>query len=82
MNIKANDKVEANVVEPVLANGQAIKEIQASTCKNTISESDELSLSMVYAPYQSWQNLYDEETGLSRGTIFKDLDKPLCTAGR
>ncbi len=31
---------------------------------------------MVYSPYQSFENLYDEETGFTRGTIFKCLDLP------
>lgn len=34
------------------------------------------SLAMVYSPHQHWRNLYDEETGLTRGTIFEELDKP------
>ena len=33
-------------------------------------------LAMVYSPVQEWQNLYDNEMGLSHGTIFKDLDLP------
>ena len=33
-------------------------------------------LASVYAPLQAWQELYDAETGLSRGTIFKELDLP------
>ena len=38
-------------------------------------------LASVYAPLQKWQNLYDNETGLSRGTIFKELEKPFLGAG-
>ncbi len=37
---------------------------------------DGVSLAMVYSPYQRWQNVYDCDKGLSRGTIFRDLDKP------
>lgn len=33
-------------------------------------------LAMVYSPVQEWKNLYDNEMGLSHGTIFKDLDLP------
>ena len=33
-------------------------------------------LAMVYSPVQHWQGLYDGEMGLSRGTIFKELDLP------
>ncbi|MBO5415657.1 MAG: spore coat associated protein CotJA [Clostridia bacterium] len=36
-------------------------------------------LASVYAPIQEWRNLYDNETGFNRGTIFKELDLPfLC----
>ncbi len=42
--------------------------------KNGIEDAS--SLAMVYAPIQKWNNLYDIETGISRGTIFKELDKP------
>lgn len=33
-------------------------------------------LAMVYSPCQKWRDLYDPETGFSRGTIFKELDLP------
>lgn len=36
----------------------------------------EYPLAMVYSPIQEWRELYDNETGLSRGTIFKELDLP------
>ncbi len=34
------------------------------------------SLAMVYAPVQVWQNTYDPQMGLSRGTLFRELDMP------
>jgi len=39
------------------------------------------SLAMVYSPVQEFTDLYDPEEGLCRGTIFKQLDKPL-TVGK
>ena len=33
-------------------------------------------LAMVYSPVQKWQNIYDGETALVRGTIFEELDLP------
>ena len=38
-------------------------------------------LAMVYSPHQQWENIYEVETGLSRGTIFKCLDFPFMHAG-
>jgi len=35
-----------------------------------------VSLAMMYVPYQRFENLYDEEKALSRGTLFAELDMP------
>lgn len=37
---------------------------------------DGFPLASVYAPTQVFRNLYDRETALHRGTIFKELDLP------
>lgn len=37
---------------------------------------DSYPLAMVYAPKQAFENLYDREMWLSKGTIFKALDFP------
>lgn len=33
-------------------------------------------LGMVYSPYQEWRNIYDTETALRQGTLFRELDMP------
>ncbi len=38
--------------------------------------SDGMPLAMVYSPCQIWRGIYDCETALRRGTLFKELDKP------
>lgn len=40
------------------------------------TDTKQKTLSMVYSPYQKWQNIYDSKTGLKNGTIFQDLDMP------
>ena len=35
-----------------------------------------MSLAMVYSPCQEFEDLYDHNEGLRRGTIFRALDKP------
>ena len=35
-----------------------------------------LSLAMAFVPSQRWQNIYEVNVALARGTIFADLDKP------
>lgn len=42
----------------------------ALSCPNGVS------LAMVYAPEQPFAGLYEVEEGLTRGTIFRQLDKP------
>ena len=39
-----------------------------------------ISLAMSYVPDQSFENLYDETTALSRGTLFRSLDFPFYGA--
>ena len=46
---------------------------------NTVSESTPLA--MAYFPYQRFGDLYEPETALSEGTIFRKLDKPFEAAG-
>ena len=31
---------------------------------------------MAYVPWQQWQDIYEPETALARGTIFPDMDLP------
>ena len=33
-------------------------------------------IGMAYVPIQPWENIYDLNEALSRGTQFRDLDKP------
>jgi len=35
-----------------------------------------VSLAMMYVPYQRFENLYEPDKALERGTLFKDLDLP------
>lgn len=44
-----------------------------SNC-NRVSDGE--ALAMVYSPCQNWCGIYDPETALRRGTLFKALDKP------
>lgn len=39
-------------------------------------------IGMGYIPWQSWNCTYDAHRGLMSGTIFPELDKPFCAAGR
>ena len=47
---------------------------------NTVSESTPLA--MAYFAYQRFNDLYEPETALTEGTIFRKLDKPFEAGGR
>ena len=38
-------------------------------------------LAYAYVPVQRWRMLYDTDKGLTRGTIFEELDKPMEVYG-
>lgn len=35
-----------------------------------------VSLAMAYVPYQNYENVYDDEKALEKGTLFASLDLP------
>jgi len=37
----------------------------------------QISLAMLYVPYQRWDKLYSEQEALERGTLFRALDLPV-----
>ncbi len=37
-------------------------------------------LAMVYSPKQFWHDAYEPDEALMRGTLFRELDKPILTA--
>ena len=37
---------------------------------------DIFSLAMAYVPHQPWEEIYEADIGLERGTIFRQLDFP------
>ena len=36
------------------------------------------AMAMVYAPYQTWKDIYDPQKALCKGTVFEELFKPFC----
>ncbi len=39
-------------------------------------------LAMVYSPYQQFDNLYEPEEAICKGTLFAELDKPFYGSRR
>ena len=60
------------------AMGAAPEQIEgcADNCKTGKCPLTGYPLAMVYSPEQGFENLYEPEDGLSRGTIFAALDFP------
>ncbi len=48
---------------------------QNGSCCEELS-SQPIALAMAYVPMQRWQNIYEPDLALERGTIFSELDKP------
>lgn len=46
------------------------------TCNPASAPGDQMTIGMGYVPWQKWQNIYDLDEALKRGTIFEELDKP------
>lgn len=38
-------------------------------------------IGMAYVPWQKWRDIYDADTALKQGTIFKELDLPFGKIG-
>ena len=47
-----------------------------AVCTNDAEVTVYPSLAMVYIPRQVFREIYDYDVALSRGTIFRELDKP------
>ena len=45
-------------------------------CNPVNAPVDQMTIGMGYVPWQKWQNIYDMDEGIKRGTIFEELDKP------
>jgi len=59
-------------------NTKPMTECVLSPKVNGMMPLDSLPLAMGYVPVQKWENLYDPETALDRGTLFCCLDLPFC----
>lgn len=53
-------------------------ERRRTTCENCVNDERMrgFPLAMAYVPWQEWEELYDEDTALTAGTLFRALDLP------
>ena len=87
--ISPRDRVNEALIRRVLDNSA-----KATCCEGACDVSHEESdhratwgleafpLASVYAPLQSWKDVYDLDVGFTRGTIFKELDLPFVCGER
>lgn len=45
-------------------------------CNKKTGKVDYMEIGMCYVPWQKWEDIYDIDKALERGTIFAQLDKP------
>lgn len=55
---------------------RAVNTQNAQTGPGFVINHNLLALAMGFVPDQVWQNIYNDDVALARGTIFADLDKP------
>lgn len=53
-----------------------IRQAEENTSSFDATLLENLPLAMAYVPMQQWKNIYPLQEGLSRGTIFHELDLP------
>ncbi len=68
---------DPGLIERIIKNDRIGKKETVSDCAEpTTVLPKEMPIGMCYVPMQQWGELYSAEVGLSRGTIFPELDKP------
>ena len=72
-----------------MKNNYSLQEILNGTARLNQNnfQSDEKSnvnklIAMCFVPVQEWEQIYDEDTAFSVGTIFPSLNKPFLGSGR
>ena len=70
-----------------MENNYSLQEILSGTARmnqNNNSEKSKINklIAMCFVPMQEWEQIYDEDTAYSTGTIFPSLNKPFLGGGR
>lgn len=70
--------LDTELIEKILKNDKSkSKSNQSENCSQPIGKFPaQTPIGMCYTPMQEWCEIYDDEKGLERGTIFQQLDKP------
>lgn len=53
-----------------------------STNTNNKPDINDMPIGMAYVPRQKWQDIYEKDKAIMRGTLFAELDKPFKGAMR
>jgi len=78
------DKGASIILENINYSLQDILNGAARTTQNYSSEKSNINklVAMCFVPMQEWEQIYDEDTAYSTGTIFPSLNKPFLGGGR
>ncbi len=71
-----NDKINDGLLRQILGVDAAAPACSIGTEKRKSWGLSGYPLSMVYSPIQEFKDIYDMESALMQGTIFKELDLP------
>ena len=70
-----------------MENNYSLQDILNGTARmnqNNTGEKSKINklIAMCFVPMQEWEQIYDEDTAYSTGTIFPSLNKPFLGGGR
>ncbi len=70
--------LDSEIIEKIIKNDKKREKSENSeNCSQPVGRfPTQTPIGMCYVPMQEWREIYDEQTGLERGTIFQQLDKP------
>lgn len=74
----AMEILDTELIEKILKNDRPThSDVECKNCSQPMGKfPSQTPVGMCYVPMEEWREIYDNEKGLERGTIFKELDKP------
>ncbi|SEK83696.1 spore coat associated protein CotJA [Ruminococcus albus] len=68
------ENTEKDILERIFDNDGVPDAASCAVAGGTLPKN--LAFAMAYVPFQPWEDPYEDDTALSRGTAFPCLDKP------
>lgn len=81
MNLDLFDDVEGVIFHEREASLSKMDMVVNSESANISRFPRNTPLAMAYVPFQQWNETYDDDKALARGTLFPELDLPFLKGG-